>query len=141
MVEEGAPGAVVAFRDGSRTLRLAGGFADTARKRPMSVDDRFRIGRVTKSFVAVVVLQLVGERKLSLDDTVVRWLPGLVPNGDMITVRQLLDHTSGLYNHTDDKRLLAPYLRGNLTYTWSPKRLVGLATDHPRRFAPGTSWS
>jgi len=141
MVEEGAPGAVVAFRDGSRTLRLAGGFADTARKRPMSVDDRFRIGSVTKSFVAVVVLQLVGEGKLSLDDTVERWLPGLVPNGDKITVRQLLDHTSGLYNYTDDKRLLAPYLRGNLTYAWSPKRLVGLATDHPPRFAPGTSWS
>jgi D-alanyl-D-alanine carboxypeptidase len=141
MIEAGAPGAVVVFRDGSRTLRMTAGVADTKRKTPMRVGDRFRIGSVTKSFVAVVVLQLVGERRLSLGDTVERWLPGLVPNGENITVRQLLDHTSGLYDYTEDKRLVGPYLRGDFGHVWSPKALVGLATDHKPLFAPGKRWS
>ena len=58
--------------------------------------DRFRAGSITKPFVATVVLQLVGERRLSLSDTVERWLPGILPYGDQVTVRQLLNHTSGV---------------------------------------------
>jgi D-alanyl-D-alanine carboxypeptidase len=61
----------------------------------MRADARFRVGSITKSFVATVVLQLVGERKLALDDTVERWLPGVVPNGRRITVRQLLTIRAG----------------------------------------------
>lgn len=64
-------------------------------------DRPFRIASVTKTFVATVVLQLIGEGKLSLGDTVERWLPGLVPNGERITVRQLLNRTSGLFDHAD----------------------------------------
>jgi CubicO group peptidase (beta-lactamase class C family) len=75
---------------------------DLRANRPARAGDRFRVGSVTKSFVATVVLQLVGEGRLSLDDTLERWLPGLVPNGEQITVRQLLNHTSGLYDYTDD---------------------------------------
>ena len=60
---------------------------------------RFRAGSITKTFVATVVLQLVDEGRLRLDDTVERWLPGVVPDGDRITVRQLLNHTSGLYDY------------------------------------------
>jgi D-alanyl-D-alanine carboxypeptidase len=88
---------------------------------------------VTKSFVATLVLQLVGEGRLRLDDNLERWLPGLVPNGDDITVRQLLQHTSGLYNYTDD--LPEPPRR------FRPRELVAIATGHKPLFAPGTKFS
>jgi len=88
---------------------------------------------VTKSFVATLVLQLVGEGRLSLDDNLERWLPGLVPKGEQITVRELLNHTSGLYNYTDD--LPEPPRR------FRPQQLVAIATDHKPLFAPGTEFS
>src|SRR5919201_6085954 len=88
LTASGAPGAIVLVRDGNRTLRLTSGYANLEKKTPMRATDRFRIGSVTKTFVAVVVLQLVGEGKLRLDDSVERWLPGLVPRGERITVRQ-----------------------------------------------------
>ena len=63
----------------------------------------FRIGSTTKTFVATVVLQLAGEKKLSLDDTVEKWLPGLIKgngyDGSKITIRQLLNHTSGIADY------------------------------------------
>jgi D-alanyl-D-alanine carboxypeptidase len=70
--------------------------------------DRFRIGSVTKTFVATVVLQLVAEGKVALDDDVDRWLPGLVPNGQRITVRELLNMRAGLFDYLQDPRVLRP---------------------------------
>ena len=99
----GVPGAIVLVRDGDRTIRLASGYGNLARRTPMRASDRFRVGSKTKMFVSAVVLQLVGEGKLSLDDTVERWLPGLVPNGGSITVHKLLNHTSGLFDYAEDK--------------------------------------
>ena len=64
--------------------------------RALRATDRFRAASITKSFVATVALQLVGEGKLSLSDTVERRLPGILPYGDRITLRQLLNHTSGV---------------------------------------------
>jgi D-alanyl-D-alanine carboxypeptidase len=64
--------------------------------RPAEPGDRYGIGSTTKTFVATVVLQLVGEGRLFLDDTVEKWLPGQVNEGDRITIRQLLNHTSGI---------------------------------------------
>jgi D-alanyl-D-alanine carboxypeptidase len=78
---------------------------------------------VTKTFVATVVLQLVAEGRLRLDDPVARWFPRLVPQASKITVRELLNHTSGLYDYLGDERFL--------------KR----ASEDPLVFRPGTSWS
>ena len=138
-----APGAVVLARDGARTRTYAAGFGDLRRRTPMRVGDRFRIGSVTKSFAATVVLQLAGEGRLSLDDTVERWLPGAVPGGDAITLRRLLNHTSGLFDYLNDgdKTVLAPYLAGHFGHVWTPQALVGVATSHPPNFAPGARWS
>jgi D-alanyl-D-alanine carboxypeptidase len=133
VVEAGAPGVVGLVRTGERTWQGASGLADLRAKRPARAGDRFRVGSVTKSFVATVVLQLVGEGRLSLDDNLERWLPGLVPNGEKITVRQLLNHTSGLYNYTDD--LPEPPRR------FRPRELVAIATGHKPLSAPGTQFS
>lgn len=139
VVAAGVPGALVLVRDGDRTVRLASGYGDLARRTPMRVTDRFRIGSDTKTFVATVVLQLVGERKLSLEDTVERRLPGLVPNGRHITVRQLLNHTSGLYDYAEDKAFLAQL--ENPSKVWAPRALVKIAMQHKPLFPPGRRWS
>jgi CubicO group peptidase (beta-lactamase class C family) len=102
VVAAGAPGAIALVRDANRTVRLTSGHGNLKTKTPMRATDRFRIASVTKTFVATVVLQLVAEGKLSLDDTVERWLPGLVPNGRNISVRQLLNMTSGLFDYLVD---------------------------------------
>ena len=141
LIASGVPGAVLLARDGDDVLRLAAGTADTATGRPMRPDLRFRAGSVTKTFVATVTLQLAGEGTLSLDDTVEHWLPGLVPGGAAISVRQLLDHTSGLFDYTEDPRVFAPYLAGNLDFRWQPRQLVRIAVSHPPLFPPGAAWS
>jgi D-alanyl-D-alanine carboxypeptidase len=133
VVETGAPGVVGLVRTGEQTWQGASGLGDLRAKRPARAGDRFRIGSVTKSFVATVVLQLVGEGRLRLDDNLERWLPGLVPGGEQITARHLLNHTSGLYNYTDD--LPEPPRR------FRPRELVAIATGHKPLFAPGTQFS
>ena len=133
VVETGAPGVVALVRSGPRTWQGASGLGDLGAKRPARAGDRFRIGSVTKSFVATVALQLVGEHKLGLDDHLERWLPGLVPNGDDITVRQLLNHTSGLYDYTDD--LPEP------PRPFQPRELLAIATGHRPLFGPGKRFS
>jgi D-alanyl-D-alanine carboxypeptidase len=143
LVAAGAPGTLVLVRQGDRTVRRASGYGNLARKTPMGVTDRFRIGSVTKTFVATVVLQLVAEGKLSLDDTIERRLPGLVPNGRHITVRHLLNMTAGLFDYLGDgdSAVAKPYLAGNFAYHWKPRRLVEIAVSHKPHFAPGAGWS
>jgi D-alanyl-D-alanine carboxypeptidase len=140
LVAAGAPGVIVLARDGSRSVSVAAGSADLTPRTPMRVTDRFRVASITKTFVAAVVLQLVGEGRMSLDDTVERWLPGLVPGGAAITVRQLLNHTSGLFDYIDDgdETILRPYLRGDVTHVTPPRRIVEVATSHLPHFPPGT---
>jgi D-alanyl-D-alanine carboxypeptidase len=93
-------------RTGGRELRGTSGVADLDSHKPVNGNGFFRIGSNTKTFISVVLLQLVAEHRLSLDDTVGRWLPDVVHgngnDGGKITVRELLQHTSGLHNYTDD---------------------------------------
>jgi D-alanyl-D-alanine carboxypeptidase len=130
-----------------RTTSARSGVADLDTGAPVPVNGYFRMGSNTKTFVSVVVLQLVGEGRLSLDDTVQRWLPGVVSgngnDGRKITVRQLLQHTSGIANYTDDLSALASadgYYAHRFDH-YEAADLVALAMKHPPLFAPGTSWS
>ena len=101
----------------------------------------FRAGSLTKSFVATVVLQLVAEGRLSLSDTLERWLPAILPYGDRVTVHQLLNHTSGVPDYwATVERTLAGSRQGRLR-AWTPQALVGLVADQPPGFPPGTAWS
>ncbi|MFI7372408.1 serine hydrolase domain-containing protein [Actinoplanes sp. NPDC049668] len=128
------------------TVRARAGVGDLERGSPVPLDGHFRMGSNTKTFVSVVVLQLVGEGRLSLDDTVERWLPGVVSgngnDGRRITVRNLLQHTSGLYNYTRDITALGSQ-EGYLAHRYDHYEaadLVALATKHGPDFAPGTRW-
>src|SRR4051812_20309459 len=142
LVAARAPRARALVREHGHTTQLAAGYANTRTKTRMRPSDRFRVGSVTKTFVATVILQLAGEGKLSLEDSVERWLPGEVPNGATITVRQLLTMTSGIFDYLDDgddtvltREIADPSVR------WTPRELVAIATTHAPRFAPGSSWS
>jgi D-alanyl-D-alanine carboxypeptidase len=122
VVAAGAPGASgLVHRDGHTRVQSAG---------VVRPDDRFRIGSTTKTFTATVVLQLAGERRLRLDDTVERWLPGALPYGDDVTIRQLLNHTGGVPD--DLPPVLEELLHGDRTRVWSPRELVASAAAQPR---------
>ncbi|MFI6447125.1 serine hydrolase domain-containing protein [Kitasatospora sp. NPDC050543] len=149
IVEQGGSSAALAQvrQDGRVLWRDAAGAADLASGAPASADGRFRIGSVTKTFVATVVLQLVAEHRLALDDPIERHLPGVVPNGGAITVRQLLNHTSGLFNYTedpsfalDDESAVRDWLKSGRWTAYRPQQLVTLATGHAPYFAPGQGW-
>ncbi|MEU0060694.1 serine hydrolase domain-containing protein [Streptomyces sp. NPDC006334] len=94
----GMPGLFAEVRDGDQTWRGAAGVADVLTGRPVTADMRHRVGSVTKTFTAAAVLQQVESGQIGLDAPIARLLPHLVPGerGDAITVRMLLNHTSGL---------------------------------------------
>jgi D-alanyl-D-alanine carboxypeptidase len=140
LVKAGAPGAIVYVRTPTATRSAAAGFADVTTHATMHASDRYRIASVSKAFVAVVVLQLEAEGRLDIDDPVERWLPGLVPNGGAITLRELLNHTSGLFNYTDDPAFFQSVV-ANSARIWTPLELVTFAFGHAPIFPPGTNWS
>ena len=105
------PPGVTSFVSGPRgTWSGSAGYANLETGQGMPADARMRLESVSKAWTATLILQLVGEGHMRLDDTVERWLPGLLPAGDRITVRQLLDHTSGLIDNNDIGRDPAAYI-------------------------------
>ena len=90
-------GVITMVRVGDETRVVTVGLADAAAKEPMRPGDTFPIASVTKPMVATAVLQQVESRKLTLDDTVEKWLPDTVAKGDRMTIRQLLSHRSGVH--------------------------------------------
>ena len=137
VVAAGAPGVLVVVREHGNVRIEASGFADRGRSSRMRGDERFRIGSVTKTFVATLVLRLAEDGALGLDDTVESWLPGLIPRGQAITVRHLLAHTAGLFDYVEDDRLVADRER-----RWTPRELVSLAIAHaPERSPSGRSFA
>ncbi|MFD8957488.1 serine hydrolase domain-containing protein [Streptomyces anulatus] len=140
---DGAPGAFVEMRDRRGSTVLTDGVADVERRTPLDPDSRFRIGSMTKTFTATAMLQLVGERRVHLDAPVERYLPRVVRghgnDGRRITVRQLLQHTSGLpdfLDHFDPRDIVMDPLAHR-----DPLDLVNVALAHPPEFAPGAGWS
>ncbi|MBY8881165.1 serine hydrolase domain-containing protein [Actinacidiphila acidipaludis] len=107
-------------------------------------DPEFRVASTSKTFTAVVVLQLVAEGRLSLDDTVDRWLPGVVAgngnDGSRITLRDLLRHTSGLYDYVADPEIqdkLLNHFEENRYDDTPAADLVAVAMRHAPLFTPG----
>jgi D-alanyl-D-alanine carboxypeptidase len=142
----GITGVQAVAGDGRRTSAARAGVADIRTGAPVPREGYLRMGSNAKTFAAVIVLQLVAERRLSLEDTVERWLPGVVAgngnDGRRITVRQVLQQTSGIYNYTSDLPGLASP-EGYLEHRFErvdPEELVAIAMKHEPLFAPGTSW-
>ncbi|WP_223279988.1 serine hydrolase domain-containing protein [Streptomyces sp. SDr-06] len=134
---DGPPGALasVTDRDG-RTRTYTAGTGDLATGSKVPKNGQVRIGSNTKTFTAVVVLQLVAEGRIALDGKVDDYLPGLVHgagiDGRLITIRHLLQQTSGLPNYSD-------YLGDEVRY-FKPTELVRIALRHGSHFDPGTKW-
>jgi D-alanyl-D-alanine carboxypeptidase len=138
----GMPGVFAEVRDGTRTWQGASGVADLETGRPVRPWFSHRVGSITKTFVATTALQLVGEGRIRLDAPIGGYLPDLLPGevGQQVTVRMLLNHTSGIGNYTDiiDSPEAIEKLR---TRTTTPAELVAIGLGLPRVFPPGTGWS
>lgn len=148
LVEKGElPGVAAEARGGKGKWFATAGDADTATGRNRSAADHFRGASITKTFIATVLLQLDAEGRLSLDDTVEAWLPGLVQgngyDGAKITLRQLLNHTSGIANYTDDP--VIAHNSAGLGFpahrydTYTPEELVAVALKQPHHPDPKKS--
>ncbi|WP_022929351.1 serine hydrolase domain-containing protein [Patulibacter americanus] len=147
MLRYGSPGVLAGVQLGERNIKVRAGLGNFTTRKPIPLDAKFRIGSMTKPFVATIVLQLVGEGRLTLEDTVERWLPGLVRgkgnDGRKITVRQLLQHTSGLPDYVGG----FPWILEQKGFekhrfdTVTPRQAVRVAMKSKPTFAPGTSWS
>jgi D-alanyl-D-alanine carboxypeptidase len=128
LVADGVPGVIIMTRRGRQVSHVVAGLADKATGQPMQPQDRVHIGSITKTFVATVVLQLAAEGRLSLNDSVQKWLPGVITGHGyhpaQITIRQLLQHTSGLRDYTSEPGFLTAQ---SLAQTWRPQQLVDIA--------------
>ncbi len=141
----GITGVVAELTIGDERVGLRSGVARLGSDKPVPWDARFRMGSMTKTFVAVVILQLVGEGRLRLDDSVVTWLPGVVTgegyDPTKITVRHLLQHTSGIFNYTYFIDF-SPEVFETIRFQKRDARdIVAMAMTQPPAFAPGTAWS
>lgn len=136
----GIPGAVVGiWAPDQGTWVEAFGQANLAEHQSMTVDHKFRIGSITKTATATIVLQLAGEGVIDLDQTIEKYDTKYdlkIPNAKEITIRQLLNHTSGLFSYTNDPALEAVSYANLLLY-WTPQELIKYAVSHRDTAQPG----
>lgn len=149
LVRQGFPGAqaVISGPDGQRVI--SAGVGDIASGAAIPEHAHVRIGSNTKTFVSTVVLQLVAEGKVDLDAPVEHYLPGVIQgngnDGNRVTVRQLLQHTSGLPDYVgsanpavqNNPALLKPDAEALRWEHFTPEQLVGIAMSMPPQFEPG----
>src|SRR4029450_1018838 len=132
------PGAVVLLRTPQGEFTVTYGTTLLGATSPPRADTHFRIASNTKTMTAAVIVLLAQEGKLSLDDPVSKYVPG-VPNGDNITIDELLKMRSGLYNYTNAPELAATVHR-DPTKVWNPEELLAIAFARPPNFPPGTAY-
>ena len=132
----GMPGVAAGAWIGGRRWIRTHGVADLSTGRPFGVDGHVRIASISKTFTGTAVLQLVDRDRLRLDDVLERFVPG-IPNGDRITVRDLLAMRSGVWDFTSDDELIARWDADPLI-PWTPQDTVRLIRDHGEaEFEPG----
>lgn len=133
------PGAAVIVTEGGKVVYAGGsGMADIARGVPITADTVFRFGSITKQFAAAAVLQLAAEGKLSLDDPVAKFVPGYPEPGAKATVRQLLNHTSGIQSYTG----IPGWMGGEKVSTpHTTAEMIAEFRDQPAEFQPGEKWN
>jgi CubicO group peptidase (beta-lactamase class C family) len=131
------PGATALIsRKGEVIFKKAYGMADIDAKKPMQIDNVFRIGSITKQFTAVAILQLMEQGKLSLQDEITKFIPDYPTQGHKITVEHLLTHTSGIQSYTGMK----DYVQ-TMAVDMKPTEMIDRFKNEPMNFAPGTKWN
>ncbi len=133
-----APGVVVLIRSPQGDFQFAHGTTTVKGQTPISLADHARIGSNTKTFTATAILQLADEGRIDLFDPVADHWSG-VPNGENITIEQLLNMRSGLFNYSETARLNRS-LDNNPQRVWSPKQLLRMGLSRPPYFPPGEGW-
>jgi D-alanyl-D-alanine carboxypeptidase len=148
-VADGVPGVTVRVQQGHGAWAATAGVGDLKTGKPRSTRDHYRVASISKTFVATVVLQLEAEGRLSLDDTVEKWLPGVVRgnghDGRKVTLRRLLNHTSGIFDYLGDAGFQRTYMTadGFMKHRFDeadPEDLLAFAMANEPYFAPGSSF-
>lgn len=143
--EAGVPGVVAEVRDGDDTWSGVAGERRIGSGAPPKATDRVRIASLTKTMVSIVMLQLAEDGEVALDDEIGDLLPGLLPYEEPITVRQLLNHTSGIDDHFYDiypsmKDGSVADVEANRNRRFSPEEIIASVTKRPLLFEPGSSY-
>ena len=133
----GFPGVIARVITPAGSWEGSSGTTEKGGTTPVTASDHTRIGSITKTMTATILLQLVQEGKLSLDDPVSKYIPGL-PNGDA-TLRQVADMTSGIPSYTLDNKVTDRYLAAPQT-SWTPDQLLDAVRTLPPSFPTGKGW-
>jgi D-alanyl-D-alanine carboxypeptidase len=134
--DSGAPGAIAAIRTPQGTWVSTRGVADLSSGEPMRAEMHHRIGSVTKTFTATLLLQAEAEGLLSLDDTIDQYVKG-VPNGDEITLRQMANMTSGIADYSVNEQFMDAVF-SHPERVWTPQEVVRIGIEDSPIFDPGT---
>lgn len=129
-------GTVLVAQKGKLLLDKGYGYCDLKDSTKHEPNSIFQIGSVTKQFTAVVILKLQEEKKLNVTDKLSKYFPDY-PKGDSITIHQLLSHTSGIFNYTND----AEFMNKEVTNPATREKMMARFKDKPLGFTPGTKWS
>jgi D-alanyl-D-alanine carboxypeptidase len=132
------PGAMVILSTPQGEFTVSYGTTTLGATIPPRGDTHFRIASNTKTMTAAVIVQLAQEGRLDLDDPVSKYVSG-VPDGDRITIADLLKMRSGLYNYTDAPEISAS-LDQDPAKVWTPKEVLAIAFKQPPYFPPGTAF-
>ena len=127
---------VAVVKNGRTVLAKGYGFADLENDVPATAETVYRIGSITKQFTAAGIMRLIEQGKLSLDDTLQKFLPNFPTQGNRVTVRHLLNHTSGIKSYTS----LGPKWQRLMRIDLVPDSLVALFANEPFDFKPGDAW-
>jgi D-alanyl-D-alanine carboxypeptidase len=129
--------AAVAVVRGTDTIVMRGyGYADIAAKRPAGPTTVYEIGSITKQFTSSAIMRLVEQGKINLDDDLSKYVPGFPLHGRHVTIRELLNHTSGIHNYTAE-----PAWQTHWAEDLTTDSIVGFVKRDTLDFAPGTRWS
>lgn len=129
-------GTVLVAQKGKVIYEGGYGFRDAENKVQHEASDIFQIGSITKQITAAVIMQLQEEGKLSLQNKLSKYFPGFA-NGDKITIENLLTHTSGIYNYTNDEVLM----KSDVTKHYSQKEMLDIFKGYKPDFEPGAKWN
>lgn len=129
-------GSVLVAQKGTILLNKGYGLSDAASKKPNTENSIFQLGSITKQFTATIILKLQEQKKLSVSDKLSKYFSDF-PKGDSITIEQLMTHTAGIYNYTDDR----DFMNTQVTKPHTREQMLALFKDKPLDFSPGTNWS